>query len=245
MDLPARSHPAPAIGKAPVLRKSTRVSSAVDARPTSTIVGRTRRPTRESQPRSAETRTRILAAAYQLVRDKGYAHLSIAKVASAAGIAKGNLQYHYPAKRQLLEAMVEHYVDLDISAATASICDPDLTPIERFDRYLDYVVHRKRGTKAPQVIFEVYAYAAHNRSVGRLIATWHQWALSRCVEILGDLQPRLDTKERQRIGESVHLMLTASLFCMANSSPTEVEKIIDSIVTTARQLALGTKAPAA
>lgn len=204
------------------------------------LVDPTKHPQRESQARSGETRARILAAAYQLVRDKGYANLSIAKVASAAGIAKGNLQYHYPSKRQLLEAMVKHYVDRDISAATASICAPNLTPAERFERYLDYVVHRKRGTKAPQVMFEVYAYAAHNRNVGQFIATWHQWALSRFVEILKDLRPRLDERERQQIGESVHLMLTAALFCMANSAPKEVEKIIDSIVTTARQLAMGT-----
>lgn len=53
------------------------------------------------------SRERIIEAANHLVYIKGFNQTSIADVANAVGITKGNLNYHFKSKEELLEAIVQ------------------------------------------------------------------------------------------------------------------------------------------
>ena len=53
-----------------------------------------------------QTRDAILDAAEMVVRDIGAAHMTLDAVAERAGVSKGGLIYHFPAKETLLAAMV-------------------------------------------------------------------------------------------------------------------------------------------
>lgn len=53
------------------------------------------------------TRDRILAAAAQLFATRGYAGTSIADVAEASGLLKGNLAYYFKTKQALLDAVLD------------------------------------------------------------------------------------------------------------------------------------------
>lgn len=53
------------------------------------------------------TRDRVVAAATQLFATRGFAATSIADVAEASGLLKGNLAYYFKTKQGLLEAVVE------------------------------------------------------------------------------------------------------------------------------------------
>ena len=59
---------------------------------------------------SAETRAHILAAAAELAKEKGAAHISLEAIAKRAGISKGGLLYHFPRKDALIRAMVERHL---------------------------------------------------------------------------------------------------------------------------------------
>jgi AcrR family transcriptional regulator len=59
---------------------------------------------------SAGTRTRLLDAAVALVRRDGAHALTLEAVAAEAGASKGGLLYHFKSKRELLDAMVERWV---------------------------------------------------------------------------------------------------------------------------------------
>ena len=52
-------------------------------------------------------RPQILAAAAQIVKDQGAAHLTIDAVAAQSGLSKGGVLYHFPSKQALLEGMLE------------------------------------------------------------------------------------------------------------------------------------------
>ncbi len=66
-------------------------------------------PARRTQAeRSSDTRERILDAAVAQLGERGYAGLRTAEVAQAAGISKGALTHHFPAKDDLVLAVVEH-----------------------------------------------------------------------------------------------------------------------------------------
>jgi AcrR family transcriptional regulator len=58
-----------------------------------------------------DTRERLLDAAVAVVRRDGAQSLTLEKVAHEAGVSKGGLLYHFKSKRQLLDAMVERWLD--------------------------------------------------------------------------------------------------------------------------------------
>lgn len=58
--------------------------------------------------KSARTRRRILDAAIGVLARDGYANLAISGVASAAGLSRAAMIYHFPTRRALVEALVNH-----------------------------------------------------------------------------------------------------------------------------------------
>jgi AcrR family transcriptional regulator len=56
-------------------------------------------------PNNTTTRERILEASLKLFNEKGYAATPVSEIAAAAGIATGNLTYHFGTKRELAEAL--------------------------------------------------------------------------------------------------------------------------------------------
>lgn len=60
----------------------------------------------EASPgRGAGTRDRILAQSLALFNDRGLGRVTTAEIAAACGIREGNLQYHFPRKSGLVEAL--------------------------------------------------------------------------------------------------------------------------------------------
>jgi AcrR family transcriptional regulator len=69
-------------------------------------VGPARRRTQAE--RSEETRTRILKAASNLIRKRGYARFRTAEVAEEAGLSRGAQLHHFPTKDSLVVATLEY-----------------------------------------------------------------------------------------------------------------------------------------
>jgi AcrR family transcriptional regulator len=78
-------------------------------------------PAKEAAPKgpaTAGTRAQILAAAAELAKERGAAHISIEAIAHRAGLSKGGLLYHFPRKDALIQALVEqHMAEVDASLA--------------------------------------------------------------------------------------------------------------------------------
>lgn len=74
----------------------------------------------------AETGPRILAAAHALGAAEGVTALTLQGVATAAGVSKALVLYHFGGKDQLLAALAERMVDADVQAldAAAVAADP-------------------------------------------------------------------------------------------------------------------------
>jgi AcrR family transcriptional regulator len=58
--------------------------------------------------RAADTRTRILEAAFQMLSRQGYENTSIKDIAAEAGVAQGLIHYHYKSKQLLVLAVLEY-----------------------------------------------------------------------------------------------------------------------------------------
>ena len=63
---------------------------------------------RTQAERTQETRARILDAAVEILRKKGYAHFRTADVAQEAGVSRGAQLHHFATKEKLIYATLEH-----------------------------------------------------------------------------------------------------------------------------------------
>jgi AcrR family transcriptional regulator len=112
--------------------------------PRDTPLERSEAPARRAPyAKSRDTRARILAAALAEASDFGFHKTSVARIAARAGVAVGNLHYHFGSRRELLrELMASLVADLMSRLHTADADDA----ADFFERqragllaYLDYL----------------------------------------------------------------------------------------------------------
>ena len=90
--------------------------------------GRTRRT---NNPEGV--RRHVLSAAADLVQEQGIAPLTLDAVARRAGVSKGGLLHHFPAKAALVESLLEDLLDRLDTAIDAAMAD-DAEPQGRYSR---------------------------------------------------------------------------------------------------------------
>uniref|UniRef100_UPI0035CC031F TetR/AcrR family transcriptional regulator n=1 Tax=uncultured Sphingomonas sp. TaxID=158754 RepID=UPI0035CC031F len=85
------------------------------------------RPTRRPQAeRSADTRAKLIEAAIACLHRTGYSATTVSTVANEAGVSRGAMTHQFPAKTDLMLAVVEHVFDQDAHfyADTIAAMDP-------------------------------------------------------------------------------------------------------------------------
>ena len=97
------------------------------------------KPQRRTQAeRSAQMQRRILEAASEVIRKRGYARFRTAEVARVAGVSRGAQLHHFPTKKTLVVATLRHVfeqalqVEVPELATAAGRPPPDLPPRGRF-----------------------------------------------------------------------------------------------------------------
>lgn len=66
------------------------------------------RPRRSQEERSAETRAKLRAATLETLLDRGYARTSTVEICRRAGVSRGAMLHHYPAKTDLIIDTARH-----------------------------------------------------------------------------------------------------------------------------------------
>ncbi len=107
--------------------------------------------------RTRNTIGKILKAAHTVFTQNGHAGLSLRKVADEAGIAVGNLTYHFPTKNSLIDAMMREaladYVEEHLSQFEA---DRD-TPLDILLNVVEFYVRNAR--ESYQFFYQLWGFA--------------------------------------------------------------------------------------
>jgi AcrR family transcriptional regulator len=91
----------------------------------------------------AVKRNEILDAAQKLIYTKGYAQMSIQDILDDLHISKGAFYHYYISKQALLEAVIERMLQQAEAIVLPIVDDPNLTALEKFQRYFDTVARWK------------------------------------------------------------------------------------------------------
>jgi TetR/AcrR family transcriptional repressor of nem operon len=92
-------------------------------------------------PRVSDMKERLLDAAMDLIWENSYGATSVDAICDRAGAKKGSFYYFFKSKSELAAAALEDCWNKK-KAEMDSIFSPTIPPLERFDRYFDFVHDR-------------------------------------------------------------------------------------------------------
>lgn len=122
--------------------------------------------------KAREKITRILAAAREVFTCDGHAGLSLRKVAGRAGVAVGNLTYYFPAKRDLLDAMLHEtladFVDEHLIRMEAGSDSPLETLLDTVEFYV------RNARQSHRFFYQVWGYAGFDAEAMKTVRSLYQ-----------------------------------------------------------------------
>ncbi|PYK81372.1 MAG: TetR/AcrR family transcriptional regulator [Verrucomicrobia bacterium] len=92
-------------------------------------------------PRVSDMKERLMDAAMDLIWENSYGATSVDAICERAGAKKGSFYYFFKSKSELAAAALEGCWNKK-KAEMDSIFSPTVPPLERFDRYFDFVHDR-------------------------------------------------------------------------------------------------------
>ena len=160
-----------------------------------------------SIPRTDDRRDAILDAARSVFMELGYSRFTMRKVATAAGISLGNLNYHFPRKDDLLKALLEMIFDGYIAEferrRSAAGSSPSLQLAAVLEFWIDDLLSRETTTFFP----ELWALSNHDPHVAEMTDRLYQGARAPLLALLPKINPALDERATERLA----LIMCASM----------------------------------
>ncbi len=172
---------------------------------------------RASYAKSADTRARILSAALEEASQTGFHKTSLARIAVRAGVAAGNLNYHFGSRRELLRELMNSLVSDLIQRLEAADLGEGTDFFERqragLLAYLDYMRANPAHVRLADEI-KLHEPELYQQSVGEWVARLVAMIRSGIDE--GTLRPM----EEEEIAVQAHFLLGARHF---------LEQMIESV----------------
>jgi TetR/AcrR family transcriptional repressor of nem operon len=89
-------------------------------------------------PAQHESKTKLLDAALQVIRTKGYEATTVDEVCESAGLTKGSFFHHFKSKEDLAIAAARHFADMAGSVFSNAPYRKLADPLERLLAYVDF-----------------------------------------------------------------------------------------------------------
>lgn len=169
---------------------------------TVTLKHRSRTPRKRSEAQAGVI-DRILNSAESVLRSHGYSGFSTRRVAQEAGIALGNLTYHYPTKAELIRALIGRLMPKYLERFEQSL----LTPSGGLEAVVRWLLAESVNEEAMWLFRELWAMALHDQDVRVSIDDFYDDMMERVINRLIATHPKADPRE---ISDLVHLVAMMS-----------------------------------
>jgi AcrR family transcriptional regulator len=163
---------------------------------------------RGAYAKSSETRQRILAAAIEVAGDVGLHKASVARIAARAGVAAGNLHYHYGSRDELLGELMEWLVE-ELHRQVEAAMPAEGSALEReeaaFRTYLAYVKRNPAYVRLAEEI-RLHQPVLYQRGIALWLTMWCDGLRE------GVARGELRAMEEGEIAALAHFLLGARYF---------------------------------
>lgn len=164
--------------------------------------------------------------------EEGYHNFSLRKVAAAAGIKLGNLQYYFPTKDDLVKAMLDQVIQVyldDFAELRAGAGDD---PKEQFKTVLRHVTY-DLNTKMTTVFFpEMWSLSNHEDHVTEYLDDMYGQYRHILEEIISLINPSLSADQVQRIAIFISSSMEGHTMFIGHEKPwkKETDKILEMAI---------------
>jgi AcrR family transcriptional regulator len=202
--------------------------------PQTTPLSRPTAPGRAQYAKSRDTRARILAAALAEASEAGFHKVSVAGIAARAGVAVGNLHYHFGSRRRLLRVLMGSLAADLMSRLHAADADDHADFFERQRAgllvYLDYLRANPAYLRLADEI------KLHEPDLyRRVVAGWVERMVARIR--VGIDQGTLRPMDEAEIAAQAHFLLGARHFLeqmLESADASEDEAVVDAYLALVR-----------
>ena len=164
----------------------------------------------------------ILDAATAVLIEEGYARLSTRKIAARAGVRLGHLQYYYPAKQDVVRALLERYLARATDAVAARMARGADTPAGRLDAALDGILADQSDGESCRFFWELWALAARDPAVADAMQAFYRAYWRGLVMALLDAAPALGRPRAERRAALLIAMLEGLTLFRTRRKPHEL-----------------------
>ena len=147
----------------------------------------------------------ILDAATNLLIDSGYHNFSLRRVAAAANIRLGNLQYYFPSKDQLVRAMLDRVIQVYLDSFDE--IRHHGTPREQFVALIEHVLSHLNEKKTTIFFPELWSLSNHEEYVGQFMDDMYGKYRLTLGAIIAEINPALSASQVTRLS----LFISASI----------------------------------
>ena len=148
--------------------------------------------------RTRNTITKILNAALHVFTEYGHSALSLRKVAEEAGIAVGNLTYHFPTKHALLDAMLREALADYVEEHLAQFETDRDAPIDILLNVVEFYVRNARSSH--QFFYQLWGFAGSGEDARTMVRELYRPIGRFIYYLVRAANPKLnDTEVRQAV----------------------------------------------
>jgi len=153
--------------------------------------------TKKTRPETAATRkgaaraARILDETLAVMTEQGHHELTLEEIARRVGIAKGNLQYYFPTRGDLLRAAFAQQIDRHKDNWLKGLQAPVPDDTERLRRQITFELQTNRDAPFVTQVTERHALSRRDTLLRNLGNDWLQWVTGRYADLIASLRPEL------------------------------------------------------
>lgn len=188
-------------------RRSTKTKDEMPPDPTNRRGSRKATKSRGARGVRDDTRAKIMRAAREVLATVGYAHLTMRLVAREAGLAVGNLVYHYPSKRSLIHALILSLTEYYRTKSSTFLRKSGSGTRDGLPGLIRYYMRDSVDTETSRLFRELWAMALHDSAIAAAMDRFYREAHRTAVELVRLSHPGL---VRRRAHDIVQLMGTMS-----------------------------------
>jgi AcrR family transcriptional regulator len=161
--------------------------------------GNTKQPKNGTYPKGQERAVKILDAAEKLLLEQGYHSLSLRNVAAAAGLSMSNLQYYFPNKDQMIQALMDKIIQAYLDQFGALLEETGENAEEQFIVVISHVINDLNNKKTTSFFPELWALANHTDHVTEIMDNMYAKYRHIVEKTIKNINPGLSAEQSRKL----------------------------------------------
>ena len=175
----------------------------------------------------------IVLAAEKLLLERGYHNFSLRRVARAAGVTLGNLQYYFPSKDLLIKVMLDNIIQRYLDRFEQIRAQAGKDPEAQFKAIVSLII-KDLNSKRTTVFFpELWALSNHDEQVIKLMDSMYEKYRAILIEVMALMNADLSEDQLKRLAVFISSSMEGHTLFIGYRKPWKNET--DAIVNIATQ----------